>query len=109
MASARTKVYVVPDCWVIVTVARAVSTNAVVASWVVFVPAGVVGAVGVPVKVGEARGAFPLIVETVVAEMDTTGATVAVPVTVIVPSMFDTEVTVPVPVLGGLYGGLTTP
>jgi hypothetical protein len=50
-----------------------------------------------------------LIVETVVAEMDTTGATVAVPVTVIVPSMFDTEVTVPVPVLGGLYGGLTTP
>lgn len=33
-------------------------TNAVVASWVVFVPAVAVGAVGVPVKAGDARLAF---------------------------------------------------
>jgi hypothetical protein len=31
------------------------------------------------------------------AALDTTGATVAVPVTTIVPSEFDTDVTVPVP------------
>jgi hypothetical protein len=32
-------------------------TNAVVASWVVFVPAVAVGAVGTPVRAGEAKGA----------------------------------------------------
>ena len=36
----------------------AVPTNAVVAIWVVEVPAVAVGAVGVPVKSGEASGAF---------------------------------------------------
>lgn len=33
-------------------------TKAVVANWVVLVPAPAVGAAGVPVKVGEARGAY---------------------------------------------------
>lgn len=35
----------------------AVVTNAVVANWVVFVPAGAVGAVGTPVNAGDANGA----------------------------------------------------
>ena len=35
-----------------------VCTNAVVASWVVFVPVDAVGAMGIPVKVGLARSAF---------------------------------------------------
>jgi hypothetical protein len=39
----------------------ALDTNAVVASCVVLVPAVAVGAAGVPVKVGDARGAYPLI------------------------------------------------
>jgi hypothetical protein len=39
------------------TPATAVVTNAVVASWVVLVPAVAVGAAGVPVNVGEANGA----------------------------------------------------
>jgi hypothetical protein len=38
----------------------AVLTNAVVASWVVLVPAAAVGATGVPVKVGEAVFALAL-------------------------------------------------
>jgi hypothetical protein len=38
--------------------AVAACTKAVVAIWVVFVPAVAVGAAGVPVKVGEASGAF---------------------------------------------------
>jgi hypothetical protein len=36
----------------------AVTTNAVVANWVVLVPGLAVGAVGVPVKAGDARGAY---------------------------------------------------
>jgi hypothetical protein len=38
--------------------ATAVVTNAVVANWVVLVPAVAVGAAGVPVKVGDANGAL---------------------------------------------------
>ncbi|WP_459434540.1 hypothetical protein [Roseovarius sp.] len=38
----------------------AVATNPVVAIWVVFVPLAAVGAVGVPVKPGEARGTAQL-------------------------------------------------
>lgn len=38
--------------------AATVATNAVVAIWVVFVPAAAVGAVGVPVKAGDARFAL---------------------------------------------------
>jgi hypothetical protein len=41
-----------------VVLATAVPTKAVVAICVVFVPADAVGAAGVPVKVGDARGAF---------------------------------------------------
>ena len=43
------------------TFATAVSTYAVVATWVLFVPAVAVGAVGVPVSDGDASGAFALI------------------------------------------------
>jgi hypothetical protein len=39
----------------------AVETNDVVATWVVFVPAVAVGAVGTPENAGEARGAYPSI------------------------------------------------
>jgi hypothetical protein len=40
------------------TFATAVDTNAVVAICVLFVPAAAVGAVGVPVRAGEALGAY---------------------------------------------------
>jgi hypothetical protein len=41
------------------------STKAVVAIWVVLVPPDAVGAVGVPVRAGEASGAAPVTWETV--------------------------------------------
>lgn len=45
---------------VILRLSLAVFTKAVVAIYVVFVPAVAVGAFGVPVKVGELVGALPL-------------------------------------------------
>ena len=44
-------------CW-LGAAARAAATNAVVATWVVLAPGAAVGAVGVPVRAGDASGAL---------------------------------------------------
>ena len=51
------------------------NTNSVVATWVVFVPTAAVGAVGVPVKLGEAivaRNAISVILVVILAVLDVT-------------------------------------
>jgi hypothetical protein len=73
----RVKAEVELNCRACVWVAAAGTaavTKAVVASWVVFVPAVAVGAVGVPVRAGEAKGAKP--------EIDAPAGMVTVPVKV---------------------------
>ena len=71
------KVAVAPVCVVTVNsslfrpvvILTALATKAVVAICVVFVPAVAVGAVGVPVNVGEAKGAAPKLVKAAEAEV----------------------------------------
>ena len=62
VGAAGTPVNVGPARSALVAISAAISafTNAVVASWVVFVPWAAVGAKGIPVKFGLASGAFAL-------------------------------------------------